>query len=306
VAGERERVGHVSLARKLLIGARPRTLVLAASAVAAPVVAEANGPRSGQAGFWLKGLGCLAVAVLLQVGVNYANDYFDGVKGVDARRKGPTRLVAAGLMSASAVRGIALASLASAAILGVVVAVFSTPWLIAVGGVGLLAAWSYSGEPFSYGYKGLGELVVFAFFGPAAVLGTDLALTGGVHGTMAVVAAAAGAASSAVLLVNNLRDLESDAASGKRTLAVILGREASLVLYRVLVAVPVVAVAGLCLLSLSPWPLLGALCGLPAGAALRLSSMRPTPYRSLFAASLAVCPSFCLPAAFGLLAWRLW
>jgi 1,4-dihydroxy-2-naphthoate octaprenyltransferase len=176
------------------------------------------------------------VALGLQVGVNYANDYFDGVKGVDtAARVGPVRLVASGAASPRAVAGAAAASFGVAAVVGVALALVTEPWLLLVGAGALLAAVLYSGGPRPYGAKGFGEVSVFAFFGLAATAGTAYVQAGRVPAAAWWASVPVGLLAVAILVANNLRDIPTDAASGKRTLAVRLGAERTRGLYRVTV-----------------------------------------------------------------------
>ncbi len=228
-----------------IAGARPQTLPLAVAAVALGYGAAslAFGPTLWD--HWLRGLGCLVVAVALQIGVNYANDYSDGVRGTDANRVGPQRLVGSGRARPRAVLTAAIVFFAIAAVAGALVVWKSGQWwLLAVGVVCIAAAWFYTGGKRPYGYSALGEVAVFLFFGIVPVAGTVFVLTSSpakvgtvnVEGWLAGVAA--GAFACAVLLVNNIRDRERDRASGKRTLSVLIGRVPSLVLYVVLMLVP--------------------------------------------------------------------
>lgn len=163
------------------------------------------------------------VSVSLQVGVNYANDYSDGVRGTDDVRVGPVRLVASGLASPAAVKRAAIAALALAAVAGLALAALTTWWLLAVGVAALVAAWTYTGGPRPYGYAGLGEVFVFVFFGLVATVGTEYAVATRITLTSVVASVAVGCFACALLVVNNLRDIPTDVAAGKRTLAVRLG-----------------------------------------------------------------------------------
>lgn len=207
--------------------ARPRTLAVALSAVAVGVgVARAAGHLD-----WWHALFALVVAVSIQIGTNYANDYSDGVRGADTRRVGPVRLVASGRASPAAVRGAALASLLVGAAFGLVLAFVTSPWLILVGAASLAAGWFYTGGRRPYGYAGFGEVFVFVFFGLVAVIGTAYVSSGRIPAFAWIAASADGFLSVAMLVVNNLRDRRLDEASGKRTLSVMIGDGASRLLY---------------------------------------------------------------------------
>ena len=230
-----------------IAGARPQTLPLALAAVALGYGAATNTAGFGDvwSGHWLRGLGCLVVAIALQIGVNFANDYSDGVRGTDANRVGPQRLVGSGRARPRTVLTAAIVFFAIAAVAGVLVVWKSGQWwLLAIGAVAIAAAWFYTGGKRPYGYAPFGELAVFLFFGIVPVAGTVFVLssspeaagTVNIEGWLAGVAA--GAFAAAVLLVNNLRDRDQDRRSGKRTLAVLIGRVPSIVLYAVLMVVP--------------------------------------------------------------------
>ncbi|WP_106180863.1 1,4-dihydroxy-2-naphthoate polyprenyltransferase [Prauserella shujinwangii] len=218
-------------------GARPRTLPNAV----APVVAGAGAAAELGAFSWWRSLLALLVALSLIVGVNYANDYSDGVRGTDADRVGPPRLVGSGAARPKAVLGAALAALGLAGVLGLVlVALTGTWWLLVMGAACLAAAWFYTGGRRPYGYAGLGEVAVFLFFGLAAVLGTVYVQAETISWAAAGCAVAVGSLSMAVLGANNLRDIPTDRAAGKRTLAVRLGDAGTRSLYLALVTVPFV------------------------------------------------------------------
>ena len=202
---------------KWVLGARPRTLP---AAIAPVVVASAlAGPDFN----WFRAALALKVGVWLQVGVNYANDYSDGVKGTDANRIGPTRLVASGLASAKSVKLAAYISFLIASIAGVWLALLTSPLLIGVGVLAIAAAWGYTGGKNPYGYRGLGELSVFVFFGLVATVGTYYAQTEKITILSFIVAIPMGALACAILAVNNIRDRAQDELVGKRTVAVRLG-----------------------------------------------------------------------------------
>ena len=201
-------------------GARPRTLPAAIAPVAAGtgVAAAEDGLVAGRA------LLALAVALCLQIGVNYANDYSDGIRGTDDARVGPVRLVGQGLAAPAAVKRAALGSLALAAVLGLLLVVLAEAWLwLLVGALSIAAAWLYTGGPRPYGYAGLGEVSVFTFFGPVAVIGTSYVQTDAITGLAVAASVPIGVLASLILIANNLRDIPTDIESGKRTLAVRLG-----------------------------------------------------------------------------------
>lgn len=202
---------------KWIVGARPRTLpaaiapVLVATALAA---SDADIPMAALA---------LLVSLSLQVGVNYANDYSDGIKGTDDNRVGPTRLVASGLASAKSVKQAAFLSFAIAAVVGSILALQSSLWLLAVGAAAIFAAWTYTGSKRPYGYLGLGEISVFIFFGVVATMGSYFVQTELITWQSFIVSIPMGALACSILAINNLRDLAQDELVGKRTLAVRLG-----------------------------------------------------------------------------------
>ncbi|HPY24853.1 MAG TPA: 1,4-dihydroxy-2-naphthoate polyprenyltransferase, partial [Mycobacterium sp.] len=200
-------------------GARPRTLPNAI----APVLAGTGAAAWLHSAVWWKALLALAVSISLIVGVNYANDYSDGIRGTDDDRAGPLRLVGSRLAAPRAVLTAAGMSLALAAVAGVILALSSAPWLIAVGAACIAGAWLYTGGSRPYGYAGFGEVAVFVFFGLVAVLGTQFTQASRIDWVGVVLAVATGALSSAVLVANNLRDIPTDRTAGKITLAVRLG-----------------------------------------------------------------------------------
>ena len=222
--------------RTWIAGARPRTLPAAVVpvAVGAAVAIDAS---TWSAVSWPGVVLALVVSLLLQVGVNYANDYSDGVRGTDDVRVGPMRLVASGSASSSQVRTAALLSLGLAAVAGLLLAAMTSWWLIAVGLAALLAAWGYTGGPKPYGYLGLGEVFVFVFFGLVATVGTTFAAIEQLPWRSWVAGTGVGALACALLVVNNLRDLPTDANVDKKTLAVRLGDRRTRVFYVSLVAV---------------------------------------------------------------------
>ena len=202
---------------KWIIGARPRTLP---AAIAPVVVATA---LAGADWNWFRAALALKVGVWLQIGVNYANDYSDGVKGSDDNRIGPIRLVASGLATAAQVKRAAFISFGIASIAGLWLSLLASPWLLLVGVAAIAAAWGYTGGKNPYGYSGLGEVSVFIFFGLTATVGTYYAQTGHVTALSVLCAVPMGALACAILAVNNLRDRAQDELVGKRTLAVRLG-----------------------------------------------------------------------------------
>ncbi|WP_092525770.1 1,4-dihydroxy-2-naphthoate polyprenyltransferase [Actinopolyspora saharensis] len=216
-------------------GARIRTLPNAI----APVIAG-SGAALGTSGFdFPLALLALAVSLLLITGVNFANDYSDGIRGTDEERTGPQRLVGSGAANPRNVLAAALTCFGLAAIAGLAVLYLSGHWwLLLLGAASIAGAWFYTGGKHPYGYAGLGELAVFCFFGPAAVLGTMYVQADTVNGSGIGAAVAMGSFSSAVLVANNLRDIPTDTASGKRTLAVLLGDRDTRTLYVLLMLLP--------------------------------------------------------------------
>ena len=215
---------------KWILGARPRTLP---AAIAPVVVATA---LVGADFNWFRAALALKVAVWLQIGVNFANDYSDGVKGTDADRVGPTRLVASGMATASAVKFAAIVSFAIASIAGAWLALLTSPWLILIGVISIAAAWGYTGGKNPYGYKGLGELSVFLFFGVVATMGTYYAQTEQITLLSFIISIPMGALSCAILAINNLRDRPKDALVGKLTVAVRIGDRNARLMYVALLA----------------------------------------------------------------------
>ena len=182
----------------------------------------ATGLAAKEANFAMAGL-ALIFSLSLQVGVNYANDYSDGIKGTDDNRVGPTRLVASGLASAKSVKQAAFIAFAISAVVGLVLALSTSLWLIAIGAAAILAAWTYTGSKRPYGYLGLGEISVFLFFGLVATMGSYYVQTEKITWQSFLVAIPMGSLACAILAINNLRDREQDELVGKRTLAVRLG-----------------------------------------------------------------------------------
>ncbi|NEK58202.1 1,4-dihydroxy-2-naphthoate polyprenyltransferase [Geodermatophilus sabuli] len=224
-----------------LAGARPRTL----PAALAPVLVG-TGAAAALGGFRLvPALLALVVALALQVAVNYANDHSDGKRGTDADRVGPMRLVGSGAATARQVLVAALLAFGVAALAGLVLAAMSSWWLVAVGAACIAAAWTYTGGPLPYGYRALGEVFVFVFFGLVAVVGTTFVQTGSVDGLAVAAAVPIGLLIVAILVVNNLRDIAGDATAGKRTLAVLMGERGTRVTFAALVVVAFAAVVAI-------------------------------------------------------------
>ena len=212
-----------------LNGARPRTLV----ASVAPVVVGTA--AAGRASVW-RTLAALAVGLGLQIGVNFANDYQDGMRGIDTdERQGPQRLTSSGVASPRSVLLAALASIAVAGVAGLALALATSLWLIPIGAAAMLALWSYSGGPRPYGSLGLGEVMVFAFFGLMATAGTAYVQAERIPAAAWWSSAAMGFLAVAILEANNVRDISTDSVAGKRTLAVRLGDRRARALYRALV-----------------------------------------------------------------------
>jgi 1,4-dihydroxy-2-naphthoate octaprenyltransferase len=231
----------VADAREWLAGTRPRTL----PAAVVPVLIG-SGVAAGYDRFsaWRAVL-ALVVALALQIGVNYANDYSDGVRGSDEKRVGPVRLVAAGLAPPRQVLGAAFGCFLVAGGAGLALAAVTSWWLVAVGAACIAAAWFYTGGPRPYGYYGLGEVFVFAFFGVVAVAGTAYVEMLRLSWLGLAAAVPAGLLACALLIVNNLRDIPTDTQAGKRTLAVRLGDARTRTGYVLALLVPFLAVAGI-------------------------------------------------------------
>ncbi|MEZ5186779.1 MAG: 1,4-dihydroxy-2-naphthoate polyprenyltransferase [Candidatus Nanopelagicales bacterium] len=251
-------------------GARPRTLPAAVAPVIAGlgVTGYTGTALSGSVVALNAGL-ALLVSLALQVGVNYFNDYSDGVRGTDKVRVGPVRLVGQGLAPARQVRHAAVLSLVAAALFGAVLVLVSREWvLLPVGAAAVLAAYGYTGGSRPYGYYGLGEVFVFIFFGPVAVCGTTLVTGGGLWPISVLTSVAIGLLTVAILVANNLRDRPLDAEAGKHTLAVRLGERNTRLFYAGCQIAALALIAGIALGS-TLWALLGLVGGLPALAAAR-------------------------------------
>ena len=215
---------------KWLIGARIKTLPAAIS----PVLI---GTSYAEQITWINAALALIVALFLQIAVNYANDYSDGIKGTDQNRIGPIRLVASGLASAVAVRNAAYISFLIAAIAGSILSFNTSMWLFIIGGISILAAWGYTGGKKPYGYIGFGELSVFVFFGLVATIGSYYIQSEELNWQIFLLSIPVGCLSCAVLVINNLRDLSNDKLVGKRTLAVLLGDKKTRNFYIVLLVI---------------------------------------------------------------------
>jgi 1,4-dihydroxy-2-naphthoate polyprenyltransferase len=289
--------------RDWVAGSRPRTLPAAIS----PVLVGTGAAAAVGSVVLGRALLALIVAVALQVGVNYANDYSDGVRGTDEERIGPFRLVGSGTAVPSTVRAAAFASFAVAGAAGLALVLLTgTWWLLVVGGVAIAAAWFYTGGRRPYGYRGLGELSVFVFFGLVAVTGTTYVQIGRVPPLAVACGVAIGALACAILVVNNLRDMAGDARSGKRTLAVLIGSRWTRLMYAALLTTAyalatAIAIAGrpwaaLAVLSVplavrAARPVVRGASGLQLVPALRHTATTELCYAALLALGLAVSHS---------------
>ena len=237
-------------------GARPRTLPAAVAPILAGVASAAALGRY----HWGIAALCMVVALALQVGVNYANDYSDGVRGTDDERVGPLRITASGLAAPTAVKRAAFLSFGVAALAGLVVVLLSGHWwLLAVGAASILAAWYYTGGDKPYGYLGLGEVMVFVFFGLVATVGTTYVIADAAPLHSWLAGAAVGALASGILVANNLRDIPTDEIAGKMTLPVRLGDRNTRFFYAALAVLAVICVIGFA--ALTTWWALIALLG---------------------------------------------
>ena len=236
-----------------LAGARPRTLPAACS----PVIAGTGLAVFEQGASWVAAVLALVVSLALQVGVNYANDYSDGIRGTDTERVGPQRLVGSGLASPPLVKRAAFVSFGIACLAGLALVIMTQYWwLLAVGVAAVLAAWYYTGGKHPYGYVGLGEVFVFVFFGLVAVCGTAYVQVGKVSFATLLTGVWVGALACAILVANNLRDIGGDQQVGKRTVATRLGDAKTRVLYVILVALSGLLIIVVAFLT-TWWALLG-------------------------------------------------
>jgi 1,4-dihydroxy-2-naphthoate octaprenyltransferase len=242
----------VAAARDWVAGARPRTLP---AAIVPVVVGTGVAVGYGRFSAWRAAL-ALVVALALQVGVNYANDYSDGIRGTDERRVGPVRLVASGLARPRQVLAAAAGCFAAACVAGLVLAAVSSWWLLLPGAAAVAAAWFYTGGSHPYGYRALGEVSVFLFFGLAAVAGTAYVQMGRMPWLAVAASAPVGLLACALLVINNLRDIPTDTVTGKRT----LGDHRTRVLYVACIVIPfcvavaIAAAAPLALIALAAAP----------------------------------------------------
>ncbi|WP_097061736.1 1,4-dihydroxy-2-naphthoate polyprenyltransferase [Salinibacterium xinjiangense] len=228
-------------ARDWISGARLQTLPLAIAPIALGTAAAYVLPHedAGPGWHWFRAILCLVVALSLQIAVNFANDYSDGIRGTDKHRVGPRRLTASGAAKPRTVFAVALVFFGIAAIAGLIIVIRTQQWwLLAIGAVAIVAAYFYTGGKRPYGYFGLGELFVFVFFGIVATAGTTFVLAGTVTLESWLSAVAIGLIACAVLMVNNIRDIEQDKLAGKRTLAVLIGNRASRIVFGVLLLAP--------------------------------------------------------------------
>ena len=229
-----------------IAGARPRTLP---AAIAPVVVATSLADKESSA---IAALLALTVSLALQIGVNYANDYSDGIRGTDNDRIGPLRITAGGLATPAQVKSAAFISFGVAAVAGLALAISSSWWLIAVGVLSIAAAWGYTGGKNPYGYLGLGEIFVFIFFGLVATVGTFYVQTERITGRSILAGTIVGFLACAILVINNIRDRAKDEIVGKKTLAVRIGDRRSRLLFSALVVSPYLLTAGFG----TPWTLL--------------------------------------------------
>jgi len=259
-----------SLISLLALGARPRTL----PAAIVPVCVGVATVENLQSSMWWKIVLAAVVSLSLQIAVNYANDYSDGIKGTDDVRVGPVRLVGSGLVAAKIVKRAALVMLGMAACAGLVLAITSSLWILLIGAGAMIAAWTYTGGPRPYGYAGLGEIFVFVFFGVVATVGSQFVVSQSATAVSLVASIAVGTLSCALLVVNNLRDIDGDALVGKRTLAVKMGEKATRYFFALLFVIASISVITVAVMT-QAWALLG-LLGIAAGLPAVMSVLRGT------------------------------
>jgi len=259
-----------SLISLLALGARPRTL----PAAIVPVCVGVATVENLQSSMWWKIVLAAVVSLSLQIAVNYANDYSDGIKGTDDVRVGPVRLVGSGLVAAKIVKRAALVMLGIAACAGLVLAITSSLWILLIGAGAMIAAWTYTGGPRPYGYAGLGEIFVFVFFGVVATVGSQFVVSQSATAVSLVASIAVGTLSCALLVVNNLRDIDGDALVGKRTLAVKMGEKATRYFFTLLFVIASISVITVAVMT-QAWALLG-LLGIAAGLPAVMSVLRGT------------------------------
>lgn len=255
-------------ASQWLQAARPRTL----PAAVAPVLVGTGAAAYADGVVWWKAALALLVALALQIGVNYANDYSDGVRGTDADRVGPLRLTGAGLAPPHAVRAAAFAAFGVGAAAGLTLAATSAWWLLAIGAACIVAAWYYTGGSKPYGYAGLGEVAVFVFFGLVAVNGTEFVQTKHFSWTGLIGSIAIGALACSLLVVNNLRDIPGDTVAGKVTLAVRLGEGGTRRFYALLITFPIAGSIAIAVITKNWWTLTSLVYAAPAAQAARTVS----------------------------------
>lgn len=255
-------------------GARLRTL----PAAIAPVIVGTS--LAAPSPLWTNALLALLVALALQVGVNYSNDYSDGIRGTDTDRVGPMRLVGSGKAAAGKVRSVAFSFFILSGVFGLALALRTSLWLLAVGAIAIAAAWGYTGGKNPYGYRALGEISVFIFFGIVAVVGTYYAQSAQITLLSILAAIPVGAQASAILVLNNLRDRAKDSLVGKQTLAVVMGERATRFFYSALILGG--NIVGILTAVSAPWTALTALL-LPLSFYLSLSVLKGAGGKDLIA-----------------------